>query len=156
MDQGLKHVHPIYKRDEVVEAAIERKWNYRNLFEKIEQPSIWSQLLVGAFPIIIITRDIFFFLYETNARWYVRQRRGPMSFGKEQSKANGRRKGKNKLLNDVAGCEEAKQDVQELSRFFEEILQNSRKLGGKIPRGVSNGGPSRYWKDTSWQEQCSW
>ena len=44
--------HPIFKRDEAVENAIEQN-GIIAVYEKIEQPSIFSQLLVGAFPIIL-------------------------------------------------------------------------------------------------------
>ena len=41
---------------------------------------------------------------------------------------------------DVAGCEEAKQDVQELVDFLRDPTK-FQKLGGKIPRGVLMVGP---------------
>ena len=40
--------HPIFKKDEAVDTAIEDN-GVIAVYEKIEQPSIWSQLLVGAF-----------------------------------------------------------------------------------------------------------
>ena len=41
--------HPIFKKDEAVDNAIQDN-GIIAVYEKIEQPSIWSQLLVGAFP----------------------------------------------------------------------------------------------------------
>ena len=46
-------VHPIFKKDDAVDRAIEEN-GIIAVYEKIEQPSIWSQLLVGAFPIILL------------------------------------------------------------------------------------------------------
>ena len=50
--------HPIYKRDESVDLAIEEH-GVVTIFETVEQPSIWAQLLVGAFPILLLL-GIFF------------------------------------------------------------------------------------------------
>ena len=45
--------HPIYKRDEALDSAIDEH-GVVTIFETVEQPSIWSQLLVGAFPILLL------------------------------------------------------------------------------------------------------
>ena len=62
-----------------------------------------------------------------------------MAFGK--SKAKLMEGGKvTTTFDDVAGCEEAKQDVQELVDFLRDPTK-FQKLGGKIPRGVLMVGP---------------
>ena len=128
--------HPIFKKDEVVDAAIEDN-GVIAVFEKIEQPSILSQLLVGAFPIILLLGIFFFFMRQMQGG--MSGKGGPMSFGK--SKAKLMEGGKVKTnFNDVAGCEEAKQDVQELVDFLRDPTK-FQKLGGKIPRGVLMVGP---------------
>ena len=129
-------VHPIYKKDDAVDRAIEEN-GIIAVYEKIEQPSIWSQLLVGAFPIILLLGIFFFFMRQMQGG--MSGKGGPMSFGK--SKAKLMEGGKVKTnFGDVAGCEEAKQDVQELVDFLRDPTK-FQKLGGKIPRGVLMVGP---------------
>jgi cell division protease FtsH len=128
--------HPIYKRDESVDNAIEEH-GIITVFESVEQPSIWSQLLVGAFPILLLLGIFFFFMRQMQGG--MSGRGGPMAFGK--SKAKLMEGGKvTTTFEDVAGCEEAKQDVQELIDFLRDPTK-FQKLGGKIPRGVLMVGP---------------
>src|SRR5210317_589433 len=128
--------HPIYKRDESVDNAIEEH-GVITVFESVEQPSLWSQLLVGAFPILLLLGIFFFFMRQMQGG--MSGRGGPMAFGK--SKAKLMEGGKvTTTFEDVAGCEEAKQDVQELVDFLRDPTK-FQKLGGKIPRGVLRVGP---------------
>ena len=78
--------------------------------------------------------------YETNARC----KGGAMGFGRSKAKMMNELKGK-VTFNDVAGVEEAKEEVEEIVE-----LKRSKKfsrLGGKIPRGALLVGP-RHWKDS--------
>src|SRR3546814_9765268 len=60
--------------------------------------------------------------------------RGAMSFGKSRARMLNADQVKI-TFNDVAGCEEAKQEVSELVDFLKDPGK-FQKLGGKIPRGV--------------------
>ena len=70
------------QKDESVDNAIEDN-GVITVFESVEQPSIWSQLLSWSFSNHIPSWYIFLF-YATNARWHV-WKGGPMAFGKSKS-----------------------------------------------------------------------
>jgi cell division protease FtsH len=98
-----------------------------------ETQSIWSQLLVAAFPILIIVALFFFFMRQMQGGG-AGGKGGPMSFGKSKAKLLGEDQIKITFA-DVAGVDEAKEDVQELVEFLREP-DKFQRLGGKIPRGI--------------------
>jgi len=99
---------------------------------KPEQQSVWMQLLVASFPILIIIAVFMFFMRQMQSGGGGRG--GPMSFGKSKAKLLGEDQITTTFA-DVAGVEEAKEDVQELVEFLRDPSR-FQKLGGKIPRGV--------------------
>jgi len=98
-----------------------------------EQQSIWTQLLVASFPILIIIALFFFFMRQMQGGG-AGGKGGPMSFGKSKAKLLGEDQIK-VTFSDVAGVDEAKEDVQELVEFLREP-DKFQRLGGRIPRGV--------------------
>jgi cell division protease FtsH len=102
-----------------------------------EQPSIWTQLFVAAFPILIILGVFMFFMRQMQGGGG--GSKGPMSFGKSKARLLSEDQ-INTTFKDVAGVEEAKEDVQELVEFLRDPGKYQR-LGGKIPRGVLMVGP---------------
>jgi len=98
-----------------------------------QRQSIWSQLLVAAFPILIIVALFFFFMRQMQGGG-AGGKGGPMSFGKSKAKLLGEDQIKVTFA-DVAGVDEAKEDVQELVEFLREP-DKFQRLGGRIPRGV--------------------
>ncbi|MDP6651253.1 MAG: ATP-dependent metallopeptidase FtsH/Yme1/Tma family protein, partial [Gammaproteobacteria bacterium] len=98
-----------------------------------KQPSIWSQLLVGAFPVLLILALFFFFMRQMQGGG-AGGKGGPMSFGKSKAKLLGEDQIKVTFA-DVAGVDEAKDDVQELVEFLREP-DRFQQLGGRIPRGI--------------------
>ncbi len=97
-----------------------------------EQQSVWTQLLVASFPILIILAVFMFFMRQMQGGGGGRG--GPMSFGKSKAKLMGEDQITTTFA-DVAGVDEAKEDVQELVEFLRDPSR-FQKLGGRIPRGV--------------------
>ena len=99
---------------------------------KPEQQSVWTQLLVASFPILIIIAVFMFFMRQMQGGGGGRG--GPMAFGKSKARLLGEDQIKTTFA-DVAGVDEAKEDVQELVEFLRDPSK-FQKLGGRIPRGV--------------------
>jgi cell division protease FtsH len=103
-----------------------------------EQDSIWTQLLVASFPILIIIAVFMFFMRQMQGGG-VGGKGGPMAFGKSKAKMLTEDQVKVTFA-DVAGVDEAKEDVKELVDFLREP-DKFQRLGGRIPRGVLMVGP---------------
>lgn len=99
--------------------------------EEPRTQSIWMQLFVAAFPILLILAIFIFFMRQMQGGG---GGRGPMTFGKSKARLLGDNQIKTTFA-DVAGVEEAKEDVQELVEFLRDPSKFQR-LGGRIPRGV--------------------
>ncbi|PCI81197.1 MAG: ATP-dependent metalloprotease [SAR86 cluster bacterium] len=98
-----------------------------------EQRSIWIDLLLSIFPILIIVALFLFFMRQMQGGG-AGGKGGPMSFGKSKAKLLGEDQIKITFA-DVAGVDEAKADVQELVEFLREP-DKFQRLGGRIPRGI--------------------
>ena len=102
--------------------------------ENPPEPPWWSQMLSSILPILLLC-----------GVWYMMRQmqqgggKGAMSFGKSRAKLQGENEVKVTLA-DVAGCDEAKEEVGELVEFLRDPGK-FQKLGGKIPRGVLMVGP---------------
>ncbi len=97
-----------------------------------EQQSLLTQLLVASFPILIIIAVFVFFMRQMQGGGGGRG--GPMTFGKSKAKLLSEDQIKTTFA-DVAGVDEAKEDVQELVEFLRDPGKFQR-LGGRIPRGI--------------------
>ena len=99
-----------------------------------EEPSFLQTLFVSWFPMLLLIGVWIFFMRQMQGG-----KGGAVSFGK--SKARMLDDTANKVrFNDVAGCDEAKQDVQEVVDFLKDPSKYQR-LGGHIPRGILLVGP---------------
>ena len=109
--------------------------NVRTSGTKPEETSLLTSILISWFPMLLL---IGVWIY------FSRQMQGggkgnPLSFGKSKAKLLGENQIKTTFA-DVAGCDEAKEDVEELVDFLKDPSKY-QKLGGRIPRGVLMVGP---------------
>jgi cell division protease FtsH len=117
--------------DELLEHGVEVEG------QQPERQSIWMQLLLASFPILIIIAVFMFFMRQMQGG--AGGRGGPMSFGKSRARLMSEDQIKTTFA-DVAGVDEAKEDVKELVEFLKDPGKFQR-LGGRIPRGVLMVGP---------------
>ncbi|CAE6503685.1 MAG TPA: ATP-dependent metallopeptidase FtsH/Yme1/Tma family protein [Nitrosomonas nitrosa] len=96
-----------------------------------EEPSMLMSIFVSWFPMLLLIAVWIFFMRQMQGGG---RSGGAFSFGK--SKARMLDKNSNNItFADVAGCEEAKEEVAELVEFLRDPTK-FQKLGGRIPRGV--------------------
>ena len=101
-----------------------------------EEQSLLMSIFVSWFPMILLVGVWIFFMRQMQGGG---KGGGPFSFGK--SKARQLDEGSNQTtFADVAGCDEAKEEVTEIVEFLRDPTK-FQKLGGRIPRGVLMVGP---------------
>ena len=98
--------------------------------------NIWTQIFISWFPIFLIAGLWIFLMRQMQGGG---GGRGALSFGKSRARMLGEDQVKINF-NDVAGVDEAKEEVAELVEFLRDPGK-FQKLGGKIPRGVLMVGP---------------
>ena len=100
--------------------------------------NLWTQVLVSFAPWFIILLVFYFFI--------IRQMRNPgggggiLSFGRSRALLYTKENRTNVTFDDVAGVEEAKDEVGEIIEFLKNP-QRFQRLGGRIPRGILLAGP---------------
>jgi len=100
-----------------------------------EQPSMLMSIFISWFPMLLLIGVWIFFMRQMQGGG----RGGAFSFGK--SRARMLDESSNQItFADVAGCDEAKEEVGELVEFLRDPSKFQR-LGGRIPRGVLMVGP---------------
>ena len=131
---GTKYqtVMPMYDRDLLADLS---KTDATVTGQPEERRNVFVQLLISSFPIIIL---IGFWVF------YMRQMqggggKGAFSFGKSKAKMLTADQVKTTFA-DVAGCDEAKEEVGEVVDFLRDPSK-FQKLGGRIPKGILMVGP---------------
>ena len=106
------------------------KNNVKVVAKPEEEQSFWMNIFVSWFPMLLLIGVWVFFMRQMQGGG----RGGAFSFGK--SKARMMDEATNSItFADVAGCDEAKEEVAELVEFLRDPTK-FQKLGGRIPRGV--------------------
>ncbi|MBU0542647.1 MAG: ATP-dependent zinc metalloprotease FtsH, partial [Gammaproteobacteria bacterium] len=95
-----------------------------------EEPSLLMSLFVSWFPMLLLIGVWIFFMRQMQGGG----KGGAFSFGKSRAKLLDENTNPVTFA-DVAGCDEAKEDVHELVEFLKDPTK-FQKLGGRIPRGV--------------------
>ncbi len=95
-----------------------------------EEPSLLMNIFVSWFPMLLLIGVWIFFMRQMQGGG----RGGAFSFGKSRARMLDE-SNNNVTFADVAGCEEAKEDVAELVDFLRDPSK-FQKLGGRIPKGV--------------------
>lgn len=106
----------------------------RIIAKEPEKPNFWLQLLISWFPMIFLVLLWLFLMRSMMGGGGAGGRGNPLSFGRSKAKMLSPDQVKT-TFKDVAGVDEAKEEVAELVDFLRSP-DKFNKLGGKIPRGV--------------------
>ena len=117
-----------------VDNQIQKDWDEANIkYNFIKEDTSWLNSLISFLPWVLFL-GIWLLIMKRMQGGGTSGGRGIFTFGKINAKI-GDNLGKRVTFEDVAGADEAKQELQEVIEFLKEP-EKFQRLGGKIPRGV--------------------
>ena len=155
-DEGETYLTGEIETDELTKDGDPVKENYRVALVPGENEGLMNDLFNAQMKVVVkeqksalspfVTQLLFFFGFLALFYWFFYRKvgggaGGPFGFGKSKAKLLNSKEEKNRVtFSDVAGIDEAKEEVQEIVEFLKEPAA-FQKLGGRIPKGVLLVGP---------------